>query len=247
MKNIAIIPARSGSKGLKDKNIKELIGKPLIAYTIEAARNSKLFDEIMVSTDSVYYSKIAKEWGAKVPFLRDEELAIDTASSWDVVKDVLEKYQTLGKEFDTVALLQPTSPLRTEKDIMAGYEKMMKEDANGIISVCEVEHSPLWSNVLPGDCSFTNFLVPDLIYKRRQELPVYYRMNGAIYIFKIDYFLRTDNIYSDKVFAIKMIKENSVDIDNEFDFIIAEAILKSKDKDKGKKKTVPTMCLDTNL
>lgn len=105
MKNLAIIPARSGSKRLKDKNIKLLNGKPLLAYTIESARESGLFDEIMVSTDSEKYAEIARQWGANVPFLRSYELSNDTASSWDVVKDVIIRYKNLGFEFDTVALL----------------------------------------------------------------------------------------------------------------------------------------------
>ena len=97
MKNLAIIPARSGSKGLKDKNIKLLNGKPLMAYTIEAAIQSKMFDEVMVSTDSEEYADIAKKYGAKVPFMRSSELSNDTASSWDLVRDVLHKYKKDGK------------------------------------------------------------------------------------------------------------------------------------------------------
>jgi len=120
LKNLAVIPARSGSKGLKDKNIRKLHGKPLIAYTIEAAMQSGLFEDIVVSTDSERYARIATDYGANVPFLRPDELATDEASPWDVVRDVVVKYQELGKDFDTVALLQPTSPLRTSSDIIAG-------------------------------------------------------------------------------------------------------------------------------
>lgn len=243
MRNIAIIPARSGSKGLKDKNIKELNGKPLIAYTIEAAKNSKQFDEIMVSTDSEYYSKIAKEWGAKVPFLRSETLATDTASSWNVVKDVLEKYKILGEDFESVALLQPTSPLRTEYDIIAGYEKMNKEDANAVVSVCKTDHSPLWSNILPENGALNNFLDLELINTPRQKLPVYYRINGALYIVKCDYLMKTENIYENKAYAIVMSKRASIDIDEELDFIVAEAIMRNdtllKSDPKLRKKQKP--------
>ena len=140
MKNIAIIPARSGSKGLKNKNIKLLNKKPLIAYTIEAAQKSNMFDEIFVSTDSIEYSMIAKEWGANVPFLRSPELSTDVSSSWDVVKDTIINYRKMGKEFDTVALLQPTSPLRKAEDIINGYEQMYVKNANAIIAVCQVDH-----------------------------------------------------------------------------------------------------------
>ena len=225
MKNFAIIPARSGSKGLKDKNIKLLNGKPLLVYTIEAAKSSGLFNEIFVSTDSEKYAKIAREWGASVPFLRSDELSTDTASSWDVAKDVIKRYRDTGKEFDTVALLQPTSPLRTAEDIIAGYNKMKEKDANIIVAVCEVDHSPLWSNILPEDFSLTKFINQDLVNIPRQSLPSYYRINGALYIVKTEYLMSTDNIYADKSFAVIMSKEHSIDIDDKIDFIIAEALM----------------------
>lgn len=225
-RNLAIIPARSGSKGLADKNIKLVNGKPLLAYTIEAAMKSKLFNEIFVSTDSEKYAKIALEWGANVPFLRSDELATDTASSLDVVKDALKRYKGMGEEFDTVAILQPTSPLRSAEDIIAGYNKMIEKDANSIIAVCEVDHSPLWSNTLPEDTSLTNFLKQEVINLNRQSLPTYYRINGALYLIKSDFLMMTDNIYSEKSYALVMPKERSVDIDNELDLKIAEIIIR---------------------
>ena len=115
MKSIAIIPARSGSKGLIDKNIRLLCGKPMLAYSIEAAEKSEIFDVVHVSTDSEQYAEIAKNYGADVPFLRGEELSNDTANTWDVVRYVLKKYKELGKYFDVVMVLQPTSPLRTKE------------------------------------------------------------------------------------------------------------------------------------
>lgn len=225
MRNIAIIPARSGSKGLIDKNIKLLNEKPLIAYTIEAAINSNLFDEIFVSTDSSEYARIARELGANVPFLRSEELATDTASSWDVVKDTITKFRGVGKEFDTVALLQPTSPLRNSQDIVNGYNMFNKKNANAIVSVCEVDHSPLWTNTLPRDNSLKDFIKQDFINVPRQSLPNYYRINGALYIFKIKYLMSTNNLYKDGCFALVMSKEKSVDIDDKMDFIMAEYLL----------------------
>lgn len=227
MKNLAIIPARSGSKGLKDKNIKLLNGKPMIAYTIEAAKKSKMFDEIFVSTDSEKYSKIAVKWGASVPFLRNESLSTDTASSWDVVKNSIVNYKKLGKKFDTIALLQPTSPLRTSDDIIAGYNKMKEKNANIIVGVCEVDHSPLWSNILPKDNSLKGFINQNLIKTPRQGLPTYYRINGALYIVKTKYLMSTEYIYEDKGFAIIMSREHSIDIDDKMDFIIAESMIKS--------------------
>ena len=122
MRRIAIIPARSGSKGLKDKNIKELNGKPLIAYSIEAALASKMFDKVFVSTDSQKYADIAIQYGADASFLRSEENSSDTAGSWDVIREVISKLKDMGEEYDEVMLLQATSPLRTVEDIVKSIE-----------------------------------------------------------------------------------------------------------------------------
>ena len=181
MNNLAIIPARSGSKGLKDKNIKLLNGKPLIAYSIEAAKKSEIYSHILVSTDSERYGEIAIQYGAEVPFYRSEENASDVASSWDVVKEVLKKYQEMGIVFDTFTLLQPTSPLRKYEDIKKAYELFKEKDAIAVVSVCEMEHSPLWSNTLPENNSLSGFLRADS-NKQRQKLETFYRINGAIYM-----------------------------------------------------------------
>lgn len=127
MKNLAIITARSGSKGLKNKNIKLLNGKPLIAYSIEAAQKSNLFTEIMVSTDSEEYAEIALKLGAKVPFLRSKTNSEDNSGSWDVVMEVLKNYLKAGQKYDTICLLQPTSPLRTYDDIDNGYKLLIEK------------------------------------------------------------------------------------------------------------------------
>lgn len=230
MKNLAIIPARSGSKGLKDKNIKLLNGKPLLAYSIEVAKESALFDEIMVSTDSEEYGQVARKWGASVPFLRWEELSNDTASSWDVVKDVLERYKELGKDFETVSLLQPTSPLRTANDIIEGYNNMREKDANIVVAVCEMDHSPLWANTLPDNHSMEVFIRPEIIKMPRQSMSTYYRINGALYIIKVDYLMKCKDIYADKSYAKIMRKEDSIDIDEQLDFIIAEFLMSERNK-----------------
>ena len=122
MKHLAVITARSGSKGLKDKNIKLLEGKPLLVYSIEAAEQSGKFDCIHVSTDSEKYAQIAREHGADVPFLRDAALATDTAGTWDVLRAVVQQYAAIGQQFDTITLLQPTSPLRDAADIKMAFE-----------------------------------------------------------------------------------------------------------------------------
>ncbi|WP_027396839.1 cytidylyltransferase domain-containing protein [Anaerovibrio lipolyticus] len=226
MKNIAIIPARSGSKGLKNKNIKLLNGKPLMWYSIQAAIKSDCFDEVMVSTDSAGYAEIAKECGANVPFLRSAKESTDTASSWDVVREVLANYQDEGKVFDNVMLLQPTSPLRTDKDIVGAFNLMQEKKASTIIGVCETDHSPLWCNILPEDGSLNGFIRPEAkSASGRQGLPTYYRINGAIYLTKAVSDIGKD-LYNNHCFAYIMPRNRSIDIDTELDFKIAEALLK---------------------
>ena len=224
MNNLAIIPARSGSKGLKDKNIKLLNGKPLIAYSIEAANQSGIYSHILVSTDSETYGKIAIKYGAEVPFYRSEENASDVASSWDVVKEVLRKYMEMGVEFDTFTLLQPTSPLRKTEDILNAYQIFKEKNATAVVSVCEMEHSPLWSNTLPEDNSLSGFLKSES-NKQRQKLETFYRINGAIYMANVKGFLKDTNLYRDNCYAYKMSAERSIDIDTELDFKIAETII----------------------
>lgn len=224
MKNLAIIPARSGSKGLKDKNIKEINGKPLLAYSVEAALGSKLFDTIYVSTDSESYARIGRECGAEVPFLRPAELASDTASSWDAVRCALKQYEEIEKTFETVTLLQPTSPLRTSEEIIGGFQLFQEKRAKAVIGVCEVEHSPLWCNTLPDDRKMDSFIKPESD-KRRQDLETYYRINGALYIVDTKKIMETDQIYDEECFAYIMDQSHSIDIDTELDFEIARIMM----------------------
>lgn len=224
MKNIAIIPARSGSKGLPDKNIKELCGKPLMAYSIEAALQSGEFDEVIVSTDSIKYAEIAKKWGANVPFLRSVETSSDTASSWAMVDEVLNRYVEQGKEFDTFCLLQPTSPLRTSDDIRAAYDLYRKKAQLAVVSVCEAEHSPLWCGQLPDNNELSNFINHDAM-RRRQEIGKFYRLNGAIYIVNAFRFKQEKNLYQAGSYAYIMKQTHSIDIDDEFDYEIASILV----------------------
>ncbi len=226
MRNIAIIPARSGSKGLKDKNIRLLNGKPLLAYTIEEALKSKCFDVVMVSTDSKKYAKIAREYGAEVPFLRSEETSKDETSPWEVMKEVLLRYRELGREFDTFCLLQPTSPLRNAKDIRNAYAKLEEKKANAVVSMCELECSMHLVNVLPKSLSMKGFISDEQYNKRRQDIRPYYRFNGAIYISRVKSFMKHMNIYDDKCYAYIMDRERSYDIDDKNDLKIVEALLK---------------------
>lgn len=225
-KVIAIIPARSGSKGLVDKNIKCLNGKPMIAYTIEAAVNSGVFDEIVVSTDSLKYKMISEKYGASVPFIRPEILSNDTANTVDVIIHALDYYCKENSNFDYFMLLQPTSPLRDSKDIISALELLIEKKANSVVSVSEVDHCPLWSNTLGADLKLDDFL--PITNTRRQDLPTYYRLNGAIYIAEIEYYRKTMDFYEENSFAYIMNKSNSIDIDVELDFIIAEAVMNTK-------------------
>lgn len=225
MKSIAMVLARSGSKGLPDKNIKELNGKPLMAYSIEAAIESGKFDKVFVSTDSEKYADIARQYGAEVPFLRSEANSGDKAGSWDTVREVLERLSEIGEDYDIVMLLQPTSPLRTAEDIIKSFEIMEEKNANAVLGVVEMDHSPLWSNTLPEDGCMDSFIRQEYAGMPRQELPVFYRINGAVYLVK------KSEIYKEKMFekgcySYIMPQDRSVDIDTKLDFVIAEAMLK---------------------
>ncbi|RGY59143.1 acylneuraminate cytidylyltransferase family protein [Fusobacterium ulcerans] len=224
-KILAIIPARSGSKGLKDKNIKMMNGKPLIAYTIEAAQNSKIFEDIIISTDSEKYAEIVKKYGGSVPYLRDKKLANDNAKSSDVILDILNRVE---KKYDSFIMLQPTSPLRTEKNIIEAYKMYLEKKANSVVSVCEMEHSPLWANILNEERRMDSFLKGIDVNKNRQELETYYRINGALYIANVEYFKKYQDFYYKDSYAYIMEKENSIDIDDELDFKIAEYLIKNK-------------------
>lgn len=224
MKNLAIIPARSGSKRLPDKNIKHILGKPLMGYSINAALESGVFDEVMVATDSEAYAQIARGCGAEVPFLRGAENAGDTASSWDMVQEILDKYKTIGKQFDTFCLLQPTSPLRTADDIRGAYKEYETKCAFSVISICECEHTPLWSGLVKEDCSMKNFFdYMDSLQQYKKD--TFYRLNGAIYIMDVGAFEKTHFLYGENSYAYIMPINRSIDIDTEFDFELAEFYL----------------------
>lgn len=222
---LAIIPARGGSKRLPGKNMLPLAGKPLIAWTIEAAKKSKYIKTVCVSTDCEELKEIALKWGAEVPFIRPTELATDTANSVDVALHALEWYEKKKVSYDTVILLQPTSPLRDFGDINKAIEMFIRKNANSVTSVCETDHSPLWANTLPNDLSMDGFIRDEVKNVRSQDLPKYYRLNGGIYI------IRTVKLKEDKAFiattdsfAFIMGKIHSIDIDTKLDFMIAESI-----------------------
>jgi len=225
---LAIVPARGGSKRLPGKNIRNLVGEPLIARTIRTGLNSKYIDELIVSTDDLEIQKVSLQYGAKVPFLRPPELATDEASSFAVVEHViLTLKETFSQgEYDYIILLQPTSPLRDELDIDGAIEFLIKKEADAVISVCEMEHSPLWSNTLPEDLAMGLFLREEIKGKRSQELDKYYRLNGAIYVCQTRRLLEEKTFFlNDNLFAYIMPMEKSMDIDTLWDFKLCEALL----------------------
>ncbi len=229
MKTLAVIPARSGSKGLPDKNIRPLLGKPLMAYSIEAAITSEIFDEVMVSTDSHSYADIAEKFGASVPFLRSEENSGDSAGSWDTVNEVLERYHSIGKNFDAVCLLQPTSPLRSSEDISNAYKLFVDKASVGVISVCELEHTLTLANTLPEDMSLVDFIQKEKV-SRRQEAKTLYRVNGAIYFVNIKELINDSYLYRAGSYAYVMPIDRSIDIDSLYDFELAEFFLERRQK-----------------
>jgi len=222
---LAIIPARGGSKRLPNKNILPLAGKPMLLWTIESAMQSKYLDEIILSTESDDIIKVVENYKIKT-IKRPLELASDTAKTVDVVNHVIEN---IDKEYDFIVLLQPTSPLRTSNHIDEAIEQLIKLNADAIISVTEVDHSPLWCNILPKSLSMENFISEDIKHKRSQDLPKFYRLNGAIYICKTKKFIEEDTFFlQENVYAYIMDKKSSIDIDEELDFKLAEIILKEK-------------------
>jgi CMP-N-acetylneuraminic acid synthetase len=229
MRTLAIIPARGGSKRLPRKNVLDLGGKPLIAWTIEAALGCPLISEVMVTTDDDEIAEIAKQYGANVPFMRPSELASDTATSFDAIKHAINFYRTeLGQAFDFVILLQPTSPLRNSQHISEAIELLSQKKADAIISVCEVDHSPLWMNTLPADCCMDKFLRDEVRNVRSQELPQNYRLNGAVYICRTNRLLAEKTFFiSNNIFAYIMSKETSIDIDDQSDFKLAKCLLET--------------------
>lgn len=231
-KVLAIIPARGGSKRLPGKNIKKLVNKPLINWTIEAAVKSEVFDEIMVNTDDKTIAEIALEAGATIPFIRKKELATDKASSLDVVKDTISFYRSISKEFDIVVLLQPTSPLRDDIDIINSINCFIEKKAASVLSVCEVDHPVQWCNTLTTKLSMDNFIRSEYKGLRSQDLGIHYRLNGAIYIWDCRKFQDSNEAIISPSFASIMDRKHSIDIDVELDFSIAEVIIKGTSSDK---------------
>lgn len=216
-KVLAIIPARSGSKGIKDKNIISLNGKPLISYTIDAAKKSKYIDDIVLSTDSQRIANVAIKYGAEVPFIRPEELATDRSKTIDVVLHAINYLGNEGRFFDTLILLQPTSPLRTKEDIDCALEEYVKNDYKSLASINQVKEHPILIRSINDNGELSSLLNENSTV-RRQDLSVYYRINGSIYINSIDEINELTS-FNDNIFPFIMDTSHSIDIDDQIDLL----------------------------
>jgi len=218
---LAIIPARGGSKRLPRKNVLDLAGKPLIAWSIEAGLNSKYIDKVVVSSDYAEILAVSKKYSAE-SITRPEELASDTATTFDAIKHTIDNVE----QYDYIVLLQATSPLRDTKHIDEAIELLESKNADAVVSVCEMDHSPLWSNTLDESLSMQGFLRDEVLNKRSQDLEKYFRLNGAIYICRTGKLLEEKSFFlKENIYAYKMNRESSIDIDEEIDFKIAEVLI----------------------
>lgn len=219
---IAVIPARGGSKRLPGKNILPLHGIPLIVYSIEAAFRCSLVDRVVVSTDSDEIAKVAADAGAEVD-MRSEKLSTDTATTIDVLKELLTRLDHHG----ICITLQPTSPLRMSEDITKSLELYDKMNADAVISVCKAEHPPQWINTIGVNGEMDDFLREENENKRSQDLGDYFRLNGAIYCNSVRRLLNSNSpIFKSNCYAYVMPSQRSVDIDTKEDFELAEYLIK---------------------
>lgn len=226
MSMVALIPARAGSKGLPGKNKKRLLGKPLISYTIEAAIRSKLINDIIVSSDDPDILLLAQQTGTKA-YSRPKSLAEDHTQMHEVISHTIEKYRLMEqKSPQSIILLQPTCPLRTEVHIDEAIRTFNRHSAASLVSVCEVsEHPYLMKRIVQGRLQD---YVPHEMVGRRQELPPVYRLNGCLYIVSVDLFMRFRSLHFDDTLAFVMDRNDSIDIDDASDFQLAEWLLERR-------------------
>jgi len=212
MKIIAIIPARGGSKGIAKKNIIDLAGKPLMAWSIDAALQSAYISKTIVSSDDQQILAVAAEYGAQ-PLLRSKDLATDSSPTAPLVVHALEHYQALGEKFDYMVLLQPTSPLRQSKDIDQAIEQMIEQKASALISVFIPKHTPFKAFKENAQGFLEGLVDNETPFKRRQDLPPTYMPNGAIYIVAVASFLKSHQLFTDNTIPYIMPESQSLDID----------------------------------
>lgn len=229
-KYLAIVTARSGSKRLPAKNMRDFCGKPLFVWSVLAGLNCPQVGRTIVSTDSAEYQRIAIEAGADCPWLRDPALAADEASSADVVTEVLDRLGDEVKQYRALVLLQPTSPLRTAEDISGALALYEARNAPAVVSVSEAECPPAWMGQLPTDLVMDEFVPAQFRGLRSQDLGAWYRLNGAIYVIAIEGFRREHGFKPEGTLAYVMPREHSVDVDTTFDFELAEFLMSRKDR-----------------
>ena len=218
---LAIVPARGGSKRLPRKNVLDLNGKPLIAWSVNAGLESTYVDKVVVTSDNEEILQIARILNVNT-IKRPECLASDTASTFDAITHTLDNLEC----YDYVVLLQPTSPLRNANHIDEAIRLLEEKKADAIVSVCEMDHSPLWSNTLDDTLSMEGFMKEEVLNKRSQDLETYFRLNGAIYICKTEKLLEEKSFFLKKnIYAYLMDKGTSIDIDTAFDFKISEFLM----------------------
>lgn len=226
-KVLGIITARGGSKGIPRKNIKELGGKPLIAYTIQAVKESKLMTHCIVSTDDEEIAEVCRKWGAEVPFLRPAELALDTTKHLPVLQHAVQfMEQKLGIQFDYVVNLQPTSPFRLAEDIDGTIQMLIDTNADSALSMVEVDenHPIKMKKIIDG--KILPFSIPEPEGMRRQDFPPAYKRSGAVYVLQRNNLMEKNIQYGENLVAYIVPKERSIDIDDELDWIKAEYMIK---------------------
>ncbi|APC97542.1 acylneuraminate cytidylyltransferase family protein [Francisella frigiditurris] len=227
---LCTICARGGSKGVKNKNIKKINGKPLIAYTIEQAKASGLFEHVVISTDSDDIADIARQYGAEVFFKRDPEMASDTAGKLEVIKDAFMRSEAhYNKIFDYLIDLDVTAPLRSVDDIKNSFSQLLKDDNDNLITAMPGRRSPYF-NLVEQDKDGKVYLSKKLdnTVVRRQDAPESYDMNASIYIWKRDVILNEKTLFLDKTGLYVMPEERSIDIDSELDFKFVEFLMKER-------------------
>lgn len=221
MKRIAIITARGGSKRIPRKNIKEFLGKPIISYSIAAALESNLFDEVMVSTEDREIAEIAISYGAKVPFYRSKETADDFAATADVLKEVIEEYQKRGAHFDWLCCIYPTAPFVTAEKLRACMERVLRENGDALIPIVKFSYPPQRCFVIDGERGL-KFKWPENANQRSQDLEALYHDAGQFYFAKVDRFLATGTLLLNKTLSYILNEMEVHDIDNMEDWNIAE-------------------------
>jgi len=225
-KILGIIPARGGSKGVPRKNLRELAGKPLLAWTIEAAKSSCLIDRVILSSEDDEIIKTARQYGLDVPFKRPESLALDETPGVEPVLHAMKELESDG--YSHIVLLQPTSPLRKAEDIDEAIRLCLETKAPSCVSVCRSAHPPWWMFRIDVNNRLMPIMDAEALPLRRQDAPVAYQLNGSVYVAECDFLKQSKGFISPDTVAYVMPPERSLDIDTEIDLAIAEMILKSQ-------------------